>query len=198
MIQSTNDAKRILQNELPVPQLEDLKELVRILKGDLEFGLARKVLSKVREQAPDKVWVVQQLALCTYKDQELAASIRFADALVLLEEAGLRDPKHAIEEKGLDPYTLPETLGLGGAVYKRMWQNGGQLEHLHQALFFYRAAWERDPTEEKEIDKGYGGVNAAYILDLLAARATTLAVRTGTKPEEAAEVNKLRREACAS
>ena len=196
MIQCTNDAKRILQNELPVPQLEDLKELVSTLKGELEFGLARKVLARVREQAPDKVWVIQQLALCTYKDQELPASTRFADALALLEEAGLCDPKHAIEEKGLDPTTLPETLGLGGAVYKRMWQSGGQIEHLHQALFFYRAAWERDTTEEKEIDKGYGGVNAAYILDLLAARATTIAVRAGTKPEDAAEVNKLHQEAC--
>jgi predicted acylesterase/phospholipase RssA len=196
MSQVTNDAKRILQNELPVPQLADLKELVRILKGELEFGLSRKVLTKAREKGPVEVWVIQQLALCTYKDEELLASTRFADALVLLEEAGLRDPKRTIEEKGLDLTTLPETLGLGGAVYKRMWENGGQLEHLHQALFFYRAAWERDTTEEKEIDKGYGGVNAAYILDLLAARATTVAVHAGTKPEDAAEVNKLRQEAC--
>ncbi len=195
MSQDTDNAKRILQNELPVPQLADLKELVRELKGDLEFGLARKVLTKARVQEPGNAWVIQQLALCTYKDEELLASTRFADALALLEEIGLRDPERAIKEKRLDPTSLPETLALGGAVYKRMWEHGGQLEHLHQAFFFYRAAWDRDTTQDKTIDKGYGSVNAAYILDLLAARATTIAIRAGTKPKDAAEANELRQKA---
>src|SRR5437763_17067236 len=74
-----------------------------------------------------------------------------------LEGIGLRDPAH----------TDPETLALGGAIYKRKWEYGGQIEHLYEALAFYRAAYERDP----EADKGYSGVNAAYILDILSARA---------------------------
>jgi len=195
MSQVTKDPEKIPNGKLSAAKLADLKELVGKHKGELEFGLARKVLAKAREEGADDVWVIQQLALCTYKDEELPVSTRFADALVLLEEVGLRDPKRAIGEKGLDPTTLPETLGLGGGVYKRMWEHGGQLEHLHQALFFYRAAWERDTTEEKKIDQGYGGVNAAYILDLLVARATTIAVRAGTQPEDAAEANRLRQEA---
>ncbi|MDH3769663.1 MAG: tetratricopeptide repeat protein, partial [Nitrospirota bacterium] len=157
MNQGTDDVKKILKNELPVPRDEELRHQISALKGELEFGFARKVLTKARAQEPDNTWVIQQLALCTYKDEELLASTRFADALVLLEEIGLRDPEEAIKKKEIKPETLPETLALGGAVYKRMWEHGGQLEHLHQALFFYRAAWERDTTEEKEIDKGYGG-----------------------------------------
>jgi len=195
MSQDMDDAKRILHNELPVPRGTDLQNLVSGLKGELEFGLARKVLTKARVQEQGNVWVIQQLALCTYKDEELLASTRFADALTLLEETGLRDQEHAIKEKRLDPTTLPETLALAGSVYKRMWEHGGQLEHLHQAFSFYRAAWDRDTTQDKSIDKGYGGVNAAYILDLLAARMTTIAVRTGTKPKDAAEANELRQKA---
>ena len=180
MSQSTDDARRILQNELAVPRDSELRDLVSKLKGDLEFGLARKVLTRARAQEADNTWVIQQLALCTYKDEELLAITRFADALALLKEIGLSDSEEVIKEKGIQPETLPETLALGGAVYKRMWEHGGQLEYLHQGLFFYRAAWDRDTTQDKEIDKGYGGVNAAYIFDLLAARATTIAVRGGT------------------
>ncbi|MFQ6023906.1 MAG: tetratricopeptide repeat-containing protein [Acidiferrobacterales bacterium] len=184
-------AKQILQNELPVPQGVELKELIKVLKGELEFGLARKTLSKAREQEPSDPWIIQQLALSTYKDEELLASMRFADALALLEEVGLRDPDEAIQQRRIDPITLPETLALGGAVYKRKWEHGGQLEDLHQALALYRAAWERDG----QLDKGYGGVNAAYVLDILASRARIVAVRSGTKPEEAKEANELQQKA---
>jgi tetratricopeptide (TPR) repeat protein len=195
MRQSTENAKEIAQGQLLVPRGAELKKLIGELKGDLEFALARKVLDKAREQETDKTWVIQQLALCTYKDEELLASTRFAAALALLEEIGLRNPEEVIKKKGIESETLPETLGLGGAVYKRMWEHNGQLEILHQALFFYRAAWERDTTENKTLDKGYGGVNAAYILDLLAARATTIAVRAGTKAEDAVEANELHQKA---
>ena len=195
MSQSQDDAKKILQNKLPVPPDSELRHLISELKGELGFGLARKVLTRARAQEPDNTWVIQQQALCTYKDEELLASTRFADALALLEEIGLSDPEEAIKGKGIKAETLPETLALGGAVYKRMWEHGGQLEHLHQGLFFYRAAWDRDTTQDKEIDKGYGGVNAAYIFDLLAARATTIAVRGGTKAGDAAEANELHQKA---
>lgn len=180
-------AERILQNAMPLPTGAALKGLVGELKGDLEFGLARRLLSKVRAQDPSNAWVIQQLALCTYKDEELVPTTRFADALTLLEGIGLREPETGVREGRIDSRTVPETLALGGAVYKRKWEQGGQLEHLHQALAFYRAAWDRDPEQ----DKGYGGVNAAYILDILASRARTITVRSGTKPEEAAEANEL-------
>ncbi len=195
MTESTDDAKRILQGDQPVPELKVLKKLVGALKGDLEFGLARKVLTKAHATHPGEVWVIQQLALCTYKDEEQLASTRFTDALSLLEKIGLRDPEGAIQTMDLDPGSFPETLALGGAVYKRKWEQQGLLEHLHQALFFYRAAWERDTTADKSMDKGYGGINAAYIMDLLAARATTIAVRAGTKPGDAVDANELQRKA---
>ncbi len=195
MTKSADDANLILQDERPVPEMKALEKLVEDLKDELDFGLARKVLTKAQAEQAGQVWVIQQLALCTYKDEELLASTRFTDALALLEKIGLRDPEGAIKEKGIAPDTLPETLALGGAVYKRKWEQQGLLEHLHQSLFFYRAAWERDTTEDKVIDNGYGGINAAYILDLLADRATTIAVRAGTKPEDSAEARELRQKA---
>ena len=63
----------------------------------------------------------------------------------------------------IPPSTLPETLALGGAVYKRKWENDGQVENLYQALIFYRGAWQFQPKDKdsgKEAgygDMGYGG-----------------------------------------
>ena len=164
----TGRAKEILEGR--ETSLDEIKDLTKTLKGDLAFGVARKLLAKGREKYPEDVWIRQQLALCTYKDEELHPTSRFADALVILEEISLRNPSN----------TNAETLALGGAVYKRMWEYGGQLENLYEALSFYRAAHERNPED----DLGYGGVNAAYILQLLASRARVTAMRAGTPTVE--------------
>lgn len=159
---------------------EKVKTLVKELKDTFEFGQARKLLAKVseisKEQDPLHIWYQQQLALCTYKDEELPPARRFSDALRILEAIGLRNTET----------TDSETLALGGAVYKRMWESNGQLEHLYEALSFYRAAYERNPEQ----DRGYGGVNAAYIFDVLAARARAAARRSGTQAVEAQKFEK--------
>ena len=152
----------------------EIKDLVKDMKTFFKFGRARKLLNKViemsKEEDPFFIWYKQQLALCTYKDEELLPARRFADALGILEDIGLRNPDT----------NDSETLALGGAVYKRMWEYNGQLENLYEALTFYRAAYERNPDQ----DRGYGGINAAYIFDILAARVLAAARRSGTKAAE--------------
>ena len=93
----------------------------------------------------------------------------------MLERIGLRDP--ATRDA--------ETLALGGAVYKRWWEYDGQMENLHLALNFYRAAWERNPDQ----DRGYGGINAVFILQLLASRIQLAANRSQTPSPEADRLN---------
>ncbi|MDP2179416.1 tetratricopeptide repeat-containing protein [Methylicorpusculum sp.] len=159
-----------------LPDLQELKTRVRDYKSKQNFGDARDLLEKARREYPDEVWVTQQLALCTYKDEELYPKTRLKTALELLETVGLRnaDTKNS------------ETLAMGGAIYKRMWEFDGQLDHLYESLAFYRAAFERNPEQ----DMGYGGINAAYLLDLLAARAEGLEARSGLKSKEAPKFRK--------
>ena len=148
-------------------QQESLHQIeleVKELKSKFKFDLARKLLERAASSDPDNIWFKQQLALCTYKDEDLLPVKRFEKALEILESIGLRDPET----------NDSETLALGGAIYKRWWEYGGQLENLYLALNFYRAAWERNPKQ----DQGYGGINAAYILQLLAARAQAAANRS--------------------
>jgi predicted acylesterase/phospholipase RssA len=195
-------ALEILKGRTPVPEFGPLQELVNALEAELQFGKARKVLvlalgrndpeaSSARERfSPDEArWLVQQLAQCTYRDEELLPSTRFRDALALLDEIGLRDPQTGD----------PETLALGGAVYKRKFDFAGQLDDLQESLALYRAGWLRRSLDEPYLQRrAYAGTNAAFALDLLSARSGAIARRSGTAPIIAAtygeQATELRRE----
>jgi len=143
---------------------QDLERLVKDLKSVLEFGTARELIEKFENDLPKerREWFWQQRALCTYKDEELIPAERFKRALKILG-AFSKDLSQA--ETASQPLPeSPETLALRGAIYKRMWEFGGQPENLYRATDYYLKAWEFDPLQ----DKGYGGVNAAYLMDVLA------------------------------
>ena len=180
MTTARDQAKALLDATHPSGDPTELRRLVRELKAALEFGTARKVLARAREASPEDPWITQQLALCTYKDEELPPGSRLDEARRLLDAIGLNRPET----------DDPETLALGGAVHKRLWEQGGQLEHLHLAYAFYRAAWDRNPRG----DLGYGGENAAYVLDLLASRQEVLAVRGGLEDTEAQRLRRTAQE----
>ena len=155
------------------PKVTDVLNLVKRLKQADDFITARRLLNKVRTKLKatatkdERIRLAQEHSLCTYKDVNLPAGKRYPAALKILEEIGLRSP--TCKDK--------ETLGQGGAIYKRLWETEGKVEDLLTALAFYRAGWERDP----EHDKGWCGVNAAYLLDLLVFQETTRAKRTGVE-----------------
>src|SRR5215213_3225404 len=151
------EALVILRGGQETPQR--ILELATKLKGELRFGYARRLLlrasqhkdtpldQKLREQ------IYQQLALCTYKDQDLPADERLDRALEILREIA-----------DFETTTVQETLGLIAAVYKQRWEIDNQREHLEQSLFYYLRGYEQGPRN----DQGYTGINAAYVLDQLA------------------------------
>lgn len=192
-------AREIIAGTAPMPsEFSEFKRLVNQLKAMQEFAWARKLLAAgepvfvapLEERLLESVkrghrfgeeetggekkalsqatWAVQQLALCTYKDEERPPAVRFASALAILNRIGLWDPDTS----------NAETLSLGGAVYKRMWEHDGKVDHLDQSLSFYLAAWERDTTDG---NRCYGGVNAAFIDDLLAFRLECMANAQGVR-----------------
>ncbi len=174
-VATMREASGILSAEQPLPAYDDLKRLIKNLKGLQEYGTARKLITLGMKGNSGNVWLTQQLALCTYKDEEILPSKRFADALEILETIGLGNPGN------VDPKTIPETLALGGAVYKRMFEYSGVLDNLYSSLSLYRAAWDWDPA----VDMGYGGVNAAYVLDLLTSRLKRIGAADGEVLPEA-------------
>ncbi|MCK9389234.1 MAG: patatin-like phospholipase family protein [Sulfuritalea sp.] len=145
---------------------KQIEKLVKALKAGNQFALTRRVLDHATaaqaqtedsdpEAAQFAIWLQQQRALCTYKDPEQPPLNRLREALGILRGIGLFD------EDTRDP----ETLGLGGAIFKRFWEQEGNVTLLHSALSLYRAGWERGREDD---EAPYCGVNAAFLLDQLA------------------------------
>ena len=180
-------AKAVLRGE--DIELRPLVDLAEALKHQREFGYARKLFGRARRHAdfPDhpkfRLKVPQREALCTYKDPDLPEGERFARALEILREVD--DPVYSVNQ---------ETLGLTGAIYKRLWEVEGQIGQLQRSLGYYRRGYALGPAK----DQGYTAINTAFVLDLLAREEAREARLAGnTSPTAAArweEARTIRRE----
>jgi predicted acylesterase/phospholipase RssA len=182
---------------------DEMLRLAKRLAEYKEVGYARRLLVLVRSnlsmtECPSiYLEIFQKSALYTYKDPDLPAEWRLDKALEILEEAA-----------ALDTTTIPETLGLVGAIYKRKWEVDGQRRNLESSLSHYLKGYaqgapdgersdvlqylrkNRDIRLRAEDDRGYCGINAAFMLDLLAQEEEKEAKRLGLSATAAA----LRRE----
>jgi predicted acylesterase/phospholipase RssA len=169
-----------LANDLwPLPPIADFalsKLYYGFLKRKGAYGYARQVLDcaaglleaePMRSAAPEVLskelrWLSQQRAFATYKDPSLPSDTRLRDALVILEK-----------QCGLNLTTCddPETLGLAGAIYKRLWEVTRARAHLELALAHYRRGYDvmlASPKHDLYDSGAFTGVNVAYVCDLLA------------------------------
>ena len=174
-----------------LPVYRKLYWLAMCLKKVKQFEYARKILNRVQSEArtadniPQKtiVKIIQQRALCTYKDTYLPASDRLDAALLILKEL-----------KPIQTTPSQETLGLFGGIYKRKWEMDGTKQHLERSLAYYRQGYLQGITN----DYGYTSINAAFILDLVANAELEGAFESGTDGEPAiekmAEAKKIRGE----
>ncbi len=154
--------------------------LGKSLVQEQEFGYARRVLEHVTTDDPgERLQLAQQRALATYKDHDLRAAGALEAALELLGD--------------LTAYSDAETLGLAGAVYKRLWEVTGQRRHLDLALACYRRGYD-----DRGGEHAYPGINAAFVSDVLAeedAEDTRLVDAPQTRAQERrAEAERIRRE----
>jgi predicted acylesterase/phospholipase RssA/tetratricopeptide (TPR) repeat protein len=149
------EAKDYLKGAALTP--EGAAGLVKRLKKEDKFGWARRVLAKVREgnipSATLRTWFAQQHALSLYKDPDIPVLQALDQALAILE--GSFDLKTTSDQ---------ETLGIAGAIHKRLWQVTGQKDQLERSYRYYRRGYDVGP----EKDYGYTASNAAFVLDQLA------------------------------
>ena len=132
----------------PKELLEQAQE--RIAADD--FATACTLLETIREQRPNDSFVVQQLALATYKakrpDPKTALHVA-ADILQDLSPATTNDP---------------ETLGLWGAIHKRLWEVVQRPEDLAASI----EAYQRGFYIKQDY---YNGINLAFLLNVRALEA---------------------------
>jgi hypothetical protein len=123
-----------------------------------DFAGAKALLDMLHERRPNDSFVVQQLALATYKGKQPTARDALLAAHKLLQE--------------LNPETTndPETLGLWGAVHKRLWELDPQPAYLSESI----TAYSRGFYLKQDY---YNGVNYALLLELRALQFATSGVR---------------------
>lgn len=155
MATSVDFAENVISGAIQ-PTAADVLPHISPLKKEKRFDLLRQILAvvNVAPNDPSYARIKQQLVLATYKDTDLPSPHRLHEALDLL--GGAFD---------LETTTNTETLGLAGAIYKLMWQDGGQRLHIEKSYSFYRRAHDLAP-----VDDGFVSVNAAYMLDVLASQ----------------------------
>lgn len=140
---------------------DELRDLAKDLQKTNEFGYAWRILARARRSkdlTPElSRELYQQQALCTYKDTHLHEDDRLDRALQILREG-----------EDLQTTTDPETLGLAGAIHKRRWHVRNDKRELETALQYYRRGHRTDREAGFQEKQGYPGINAAFVLDLLA------------------------------
>jgi predicted acylesterase/phospholipase RssA len=154
--ESVTQAKKIIAGQ--DENFDVMFDLAKKLKNERAFGYARRVLMRARSKSEaadpaNRLKLGQQLALFTYKDPDLQPDEKLDEAFNILREAD-----------DLQKTKNQETLGLAGAIYKRRWELDGQKQHLERSLAFYLRGYEQGV----EGDTGYTGINAAFVLDLIA------------------------------
>lgn len=127
-----------------------LVEKAKIEMREGNFSEAKKYWSKASEKIENDTYFIQQLALCTYKDKTVNLNIALTDALNIISQLQPEDRNT----------TDPETLGITGAIYKRLWQNNkNTVEYLDRAIEYYKRGF----TINQDY---YTGENYALCLDL--------------------------------
>ncbi|HEX3559383.1 MAG TPA: patatin-like phospholipase family protein [Pyrinomonadaceae bacterium] len=187
-----------------VMQPDEMLELAKSLAEYKQMGYARRVLNRAcavvsRNEYP-KLYtkIFQKAALYTYKDPDLPLEWKLDRAYKILGK---------IEDLAATHDT--ETLGLAGAIFKRKWEVDGKRQNLERALFYYLKGYAQGlpagatVAERADVlkylrenpasvldaskDQGWNGLNAAFVLDVLAAQEDEEAARVGVSARIADE-----------
>lgn len=150
----------ILPEEEYIQVIKDLAEkekslfaLVENAKVEMKnenFAQATKLWKKACEKVQNDSYFIQQYALCTYKDSTVSPDVALMDALGIIKKL---EPENRNTND-------PETLGITGAIYKRLWlKSPKSIEYLNRAIDYYKRAF----TINQDY---YTGENYALCLDL--------------------------------
>jgi hypothetical protein len=116
-----------------------------------DFITAKSLLAVVRTMIPKDAYVAQRLALATYKSKLPTPEVALNEAATILDTL---EPESS---------TDTETLGLYGAVRKRLWEATGVPAHLDKAI------WAHEKGFYVKNDY-YNGINLALLLNVRSAR----------------------------
>ncbi|HUL12938.1 MAG TPA: TRAFs-binding domain-containing protein [Methylococcaceae bacterium] len=148
--------------------LESALAKINAEKSDLAG--ARVLLAEVKKLRPNDPFVIQQLALATYKSKQPDP------------EAALHEACNILRELSPETSNDPETLGLWGAIHKRLWDLTASAAYLDESI----SAYERGFFLKQDY---YNGINLAFLLNQRAVES----LKAGQRDEAIADTVRARR-----
>ncbi|MET0754071.1 MAG: TRAFs-binding domain-containing protein [Pyrinomonadaceae bacterium] len=136
-------------------QFSDWIERAEKAKNEKKYLIAAEYFSECLEFEPHNVFLKQRLALVTYKAGE------GKDKTKEETKAALEAAEKILADLKPEETTDPETLGLSGAINKRLHEVTGEEKYLDKAMWFY----ERGFYVKQDY---YNGINFAYLLNVKA------------------------------
>jgi Tetratricopeptide Repeats-Sensor len=136
-------------SEVPGENAKQLLEVAQAQMAQDNFVGAKAMLETVRSMRPNDPYVVQRLAIATYKSKVPTPAQALDEARTLLWT--------------LDPETTndPETLGIWGAIHKGFWDLTEDPKQLDESV----SAYERGFYLKQD---HYNGINLAFLLNVRA------------------------------
>ena len=130
--------------------IAELMEMFQEAKKESEWSSAIRSLKKLIDKRPNDPYFQQQLALATYKSKK-------PDPVAALNAA-----KEILQKLLPHSSTDPETLGLWGAVHKRLYELTGDTAALDESIWAYEKGFYIK-------NDYYNGINLAFVLNVRAA-----------------------------
>jgi hypothetical protein len=115
-----------------------------------DWALPLALLKRLKTMQPDDPYILQQMALATYKFQQPDRQTSLVNAKNILSALAPKTSSDA------------ETVGLWGAIHKRLWDEGKNREDLDEAVRAYARGFYIKTDY-------YNGINYAFVLDVRAA-----------------------------
>lgn len=156
--------------ENPSAKLMLESALAKIRADNADFAGARILLAEVKKLRPNDPFVTQQLALATYKSKQPDP------------ETALHEACNIVRELSPETSNDPETLGLWGAIHKRLWDLTATPTYLDESI----AAYERGFFLKQDY---YNGINLAFLLNQRAVEA----LKAGQRDEAIADTVRAKR-----
>jgi tetratricopeptide (TPR) repeat protein len=131
------------------PSASELMTLFKEARADSNWRAATRLLKRLLVKMPTDEYLNQQLALATYKSKQPDTETALFEAKAILQTLNPENTTNA------------ETLGLWGAVHKRLWEIKAEAIHLEAAIWAYEKGFYLK-------DDYYNGINFAFLLNVRA------------------------------
>jgi MAP3K TRAFs-binding domain len=129
--------------------LENFRAAKSMAKKASDWATPLALLNRLRTMQPDDPYILQQLALATYKHEQPDKQTSLVEAKKVMEKRAPRTSSDA------------ETVGLWGAIHKRLWDELENRDDLDEAIRAYARGYYIK-------NDYYNGINYAFVLDVRA------------------------------